>query len=286
MRRYDGVPQTRAAGPRRETRTTIAYAVGTIGVFRGIYALAQWLKFLAAGEGAEDALSWWTAGRILRLGQGSRLFDLGLQSDVQRAAFGPGAKGGSVAYVLAPHLSFLLYPLGFLRPRSAYVAVSALQLAALVLVLVYLWRNVAVRWTGAERYLAVGAAVGASPAILSVQLGSLSMLIAAAGIVGIVAARRGHATTAGVAVALTLLKPQLAIAVVATLVISRHWRAVWTAAVVSVAAVAVSFPLLGMGPYRAWPHLLSAVSEPRSRLEEGKPSVASRAPGELGSARG
>jgi Glycosyltransferase family 87 len=242
----------------------LAAFVASVGLFSGIRGLVLWSQFWWSGKNAEDSVAWWTAGRILQSGRGHALYDLKEQFLVQNGGpLGVGETMHLKAFMNAPHLAWTMYPFGSLSPANVYRIVTATQFVVLVGIIWYGLRRIAASWTGVEKTVAAAITLSAVPAILSVQLGSFSILISALGICSLVSARSNHFVRSGVCLALMSTKPQLALVLGLLLLFSGHWRAVRNAFFATIAFAAISLPFIGLDGYRGWVNVLrNAVSTP------------------------
>ena len=167
-------------------------------------------------------------------------------------------------YLYPPFALPLALPLGLLPFWPSYVAAVAMGLAGLV-------------WSCRRLGAVVGRAEGRTVLFCSTLLcapttvgmiitGQYSWLyfMALLGTVGY--AHRGDERSAGRALALLAIKPNLALVVVPLLVLRRRWTLLRHAAVTVTAAVVVTLPLT----FAAWPRFVDAVRAVAARQESGE----------------
>ena len=207
-----------AASTRWRNLGTAAGAVAA-GLF-ALFDLYQWALAYAGDRFHNDFTFYFAAARIgLTHGWGS-IYDLGLQQ-VELDAMGSGITIAQLArYISPPPVAWVALPLTSLPYPVAYFTWSALLGVALVAT----WR-LAAPGEGRARVILLAAAVGWLPVIYGLQLGQPGLFVA----LGVAACYRllgrGHPAWAGAALALLVLKPQLAFLVPTALLVAGRGRA-------------------------------------------------------------
>jgi hypothetical protein len=114
--------------------------VGTVGV----HLFFLWSIREQTGQGAPDFTSYFTAGVIVRTGEGAHLYDFRTQEKVQ-AQFAAKTKlrRGPLAYIHPPFEALLFVPLSLLPYRQAFLVWSLVNLGLLLLVAYWLRESVA-----------------------------------------------------------------------------------------------------------------------------------------------
>jgi hypothetical protein len=225
-----------------------ALLLGVLAVLAAIYA-QLWIGLLSlpALDGV-DFISFYTAGRIARSGAYRLLYDLDVQHAIQAPIIGPNfVPGGTLPYNHPPLLAPLLAMIAFDQYRSAYIANSAILLVVLLLCGV-----IAARFLTEHSFDRRASIVAASsvvlfyPAFISLLKGqdTAFVLLGASAWMWALLARRER--LAGVALALVLLKPQIALALALPLLASRN-RAAWWFCGASALLALYSWLLVGTG---------------------------------------
>jgi hypothetical protein len=217
-----------------------AGAAAAAALFAG-FDLYQWALAYAADRFHNDFTFYFAAARIgVTHGWGS-IYDLGLQQ-AQLDAMGSGITIAELArYISPPPVAWLALPFTVLPYPAAYWAWSALLVAALVVA----WQ-VAAPGSGRARVIFLLAAVGWLPVIYALQLGQPGLLVAAGVAASCALVRAKQPVWAGVALAVLVLKPQLAVLVPPALLVARQYRA-FAAATVAVGVLAVA-SIVALGP--------------------------------------
>ncbi|HEV2036611.1 MAG TPA: glycosyltransferase family 87 protein [Candidatus Dormibacteraeota bacterium] len=224
-----------------DRRRNLLVAGGAAGAVAAAgYDLYIWIDGYLRDNFHND-LTFYVAAARLGLSHGwSNLYDLNLQQD-QLVAIGSAIRMGQLArYVSPPPLAWLAVPFSPLPFRLAYWLWSLVLLIALALT----WR-LAAPGQGRVRLIYLAAAIGWLPVIYGLTLGQ-PVLFVAAGVAGCYALLlRDRPAAAGAALAVLVLKPQVAFLVPAALLVTGRWRAFSGAAVVLAALAILSALALG-----------------------------------------
>lgn len=218
-----------------------------------------WLISLPLTFPLPDFLSRWTAGRLVLDGRTADLYDPALQSALQ-------ADVGSTAlswFVSPPYVAALLAPVGTLPYPVAALLWTFLTLGLLWLAVRFLVAlDPAFSALGGWRGLLVA---GSCQAVLElVGAGQDTAVILAALAGGALMVARGHAVTAGLVLALALVKPQLAWLVPLVLLARAAWGALAGFVAGGGALFALSLLVLGPGSWARW---LGSITSPLYRNE-------------------
>jgi hypothetical protein len=217
---------------------------GTAWLVVLIAAASYWFTLQPVlADGRDQDFLFFSMGARIGLDHGwSHLYDL----ELQRKAFAqlrPGHPWDDVSrYINPPPLAWLIVPLAWLPAPLGYASWVALGLAALV----GAWRLAALGTQG-QRAVLLLAALAWYPVVVAVRTGQPSLLL-----LGLVALSwflldRGRPNLAGVALALTAIKPTAALLMGPALLVAGHRRAFLTWAATSALLAAASVALLG-GP--------------------------------------
>ena len=235
----------------------IAPAIRRFAWIAAAVMAAAWLAFVARmiaeiaapGFGAEairiDFTAFWAAAKLALAGEPMAAFE----PDRLRAAMAlpPGMPPGDLLWLYPPGWHMAVAPLGALPFPAAYLAYSAVTLAAFAAAL----RPLAAPLPGG-----IPLALAAPAVLIALILGNNSLLWTA-GLVGALAGlASGRAALAGLLIAALTLKPQLGLLVPVALVAGGHWRVILWAVLGTVAIVAVSTAVMGVA---YWQHFLATL---------------------------
>ena len=212
--------------------TVCALAAGFVA---GLYCT---LLLLPKAPGTRDFIIYWATGQ--QLTHHDNPYDREAMSRIERAAGLPLAY--KVGFMRNPPWTLpLVYPLGFISPRIAWLLWSLLMLACLAISVRLLWimygrpRN--------RRYL-LGLSFG--PALLCLLYGQTS-LFALLGLVLFLRLHRTRPFLAGISLWLCALKPHLflpfGVVLLAWVLVSRSYKLVAGAAIAMAASCAITFAI-------------------------------------------
>lgn len=200
-----------------------ALAVLALGMSLAIGVTAVVRTASGADGVSPDFLSFYTAGEMVRTGDGARLFDADAQAAAQRAAY-PGEIEEPIGYPLPVVAAWLFAPFSMMPFGAAYSAWLAVNAGALGAACALLWR--VLRGVPAwPRAVFVAAAATSLPAVATLAFGQVDVLVLALLVGAWLMLRAGHPVAAGALLAGCVLKPQFAAGVVLLLVVWREWRA-------------------------------------------------------------
>ena len=221
--------------------TLAVLALGVVVI--EVLIAAAVLSVVARGDAIGDWIAFYTAGTLIRTGDGIHLYDVSKQVAVQRVLFGAGNE--PFGYTLPAFVAFLFAPLSRLSFAASWWTWFAVNLVMLggLLRLGWGWlRDV----PPMLRTTFLACAVLSLPALDVLLLGQVDLFVLA-GIAGCYAfLRSDRPFTAGAALALALFKPHLAIAAVLLLLVKGQWRAL--AGFAAVGGPLLIVPSLLLGP--------------------------------------
>jgi hypothetical protein len=225
----------------------------------GLALVVRLVAELAVAPGADghhDVLAFWAAGRLILEGRPEALYDAGAVTALQRTVIPePVGMNGYMPFINPPPAAVLFAPVATL-PVVVGRAVWAVVSAALALG-AGLW--LARGLPGRQRLLAGTLVATSFPVYHAIAQGQWSLLLLAAGLIALEAARRGRWALAGVALATFWLKPQFIVLPLLGLIVARRWRAVGAAVGAGAVVAFVSLPFTGTGPYLTYASYLLAV---------------------------
>jgi hypothetical protein len=236
-----------------------ARVVGYVAVALGIaLAVALAIELAAPLSAAlhHDFLAFYGAGRLIREGDPSGIYDAAALTAVQRTIVpGPVGENGYMPYINPPFAAVGFVPLAGLAAEPARIAWAAIGAALLIVAAIVIARPL----RGGDRALSVGLIVLSYPAYHALAEGQWSVLLLASGVAAIGAARRGRWWLAGLALVAFWIKPQLIALPLLGFVAARRWRLVAGTVLGGVAVAVVALPLTGIGPYADYATYLVSV---------------------------
>jgi membrane-associated phospholipid phosphatase len=194
----------------------------------------------------EDYVAFYAAGRMVREGHGGSLYDVDAIGLVERESMGRFVGGtGVLAFFNPPFVAAAFAPLSALPIRVAAAVVGVIGAALVLGAGLGMQRLLGLReaWQRVAFWLAYLSLYSVSWVVLH---GQLSMLLLLGWLFFIVLQIKGRQEWSGAALALLLVKPQMAVLPVIVLLWKRQWRALAVFAAIAYVLVAVS--LLVAGP--------------------------------------
>ena len=186
----------------------------------------QMLLFLIAYRtmppGAIDLRAFYAAGVILRSGQAHQLYNDAYEAKVQLTASGP--LGASLPFLYPPFAALLFVPL---TAVSYTTAITVFEFVNLLLAgaCAYLLAGTA-RLPRGGAWLVWALVVGFNPVCFTLLQGQVSLVLLLAVCAGERALERDRPFAAGILLALTLIKFQLALPMALLFLLWRRWRVV------------------------------------------------------------
>lgn len=180
-----------------------------------------------------------------------------------RGAYADSA-GEQFPFLYPPYALWLVLPLSWLGRTGSYAAVLAVVLASMACAALAVRSLVPGGGARATAWLCGSLASGTFLHV--VTTGQNTALYVAAVVVGTVQRRRGHARAAGAIWAVLLLKPNLAVVVLAFLVLRRDRRALEGFGLAGATALAVTIPM-GMAPWLGFVDALGVVGRLMSDID-------------------
>lgn len=242
------------AGPRRlrvgRRPATVAFAAALLGLLLvGLALAARLVAELAVGpavDGHHDVLAFWAAGRLILDGRPDALYDAAAVTALQRTVIPePIGMNGYMPFINPPPAAVAFAPLAALPVTAGRALWAALNAALVIGAGLCIARDLPLR----GRVFGAALIATSFPVYHALAEGQWSIILLAAGLIAVAAARRGSWTVAGVALAALWLKPQFIVLPLLALVIGRHWRAVGAAVVAGAAIALVLLPFTGLAPY-------------------------------------
>jgi hypothetical protein len=194
-----------------------------------------------------DFISFWSAGYIVRTGDGAHLYDPAVQEAVQRAHYAGGFRSAD-GYIMPVFVAWLFAPFSLIRFTPAFLLYSVFNVGMMFAVARALASYLKelpdmVRTT----FLAVFSL--SIPTVAVVIFGQVDFITFGAAFAGYVLLRRERYVLAGFAFAFMLFKPQMLVGMILLLIIRRRWS---TLAVLG----AIGIPLITIPALLTSPHTL------------------------------
>lgn len=223
----------------------------------GIQIASAWNSRREIALGYPDFAGFYAAGEIVDTGQGARLYDLGLQAQIEGQATIRKITGGFLPFVHPPFFALLMAPLarlGYLGAFWVWWTINVLlTLAAMALL-----ARVCPQLRKRADLLPLGFALF-FPLLAAEYQGQDSILSLLLYVCCFLALERGRPALSGAALALTCYKPQLALGMLALLLISqsRRWRILAGFASTCAVLVLISAGTAGWRVCFNYPHFLT-----------------------------
>jgi len=199
---------------------------------------------LSAVTKGTDFFYYFCFSRLVALGHGAQIYDSRVLGAFQRHLASPiRVPGGFIPNVYPPFFAVALAPLADLPYSISFISWLLLNCIALGLSLLYLERYARLGRRGVILFRA--AALASLPVVVASLLGQVSFLMLGLLCISMHALRTDRDRIAGVALGLTLIKPQYAVAFLLVLVIQRRYHSL--AAFVATAAVLFVGPIFVLG---------------------------------------
>lgn len=213
-----------------------------IGLLTAYFALGH---LASVGIKILDFMTYYSGSNLITHGHGSQIYNLPLLGHTEVSLAKPAWPAKTVIpYLETPYFALLLAPLGLLAYNLAYLfwlSINCVLLAGSMLLLE--------RYTGLTHKSAVVFRLGAIcslPVFMSLGVGQVSILLLALFTLTFIAARQGHDTLAGVALAFALLKPPYVVPFLLVFLLTRRWTLLGTFA--ATAALLAALPMIFLGP--------------------------------------
>jgi hypothetical protein len=207
-------------------------------------------------SGYADFTAFYTAGKLLRQGQGSRLYDPQEQWRVQQEfAKDVAIRQGPLPYLRLPFEALLFVPFAFLPYSAAYVAWLLLNLAVLIAVSLFLRRQLE-SLQEFPAWLPVLVALAFTPVFLTLLQGQDSVLVLLFYSLAYVALREGADFRAGCWLGLGLIKPHLVLPFVAIAFLRGKRKVALGFFLVAAVLLLVSLAVVGWSGFLHYPSYL------------------------------
>jgi hypothetical protein len=243
----DAGPRPASVGRRPATAAFVAAILGLLllGLALAVRLVAE-LAVEPAVDGHHDVLAFWASGRLILDGRPDALYDAAAVTALQRTVIPePIGMNGYMPFINPPPAAVAFAPLATLPVTTGRALWAALNAALAIGAGLWIARELPAR----DRVIGVLLIATSFPVYHALAEGQWSIVLLAAGLVAVEAARRGSWMVAGVALAAFWLKPQFIVLPLLALLIGRHRRAAGAAVVAGAVVAVVLLPFTGLSPY-------------------------------------
>lgn len=227
-----------------------------------VYLLFIQVVFMASGisrlrDGNFDFRHLYTAGYMVRTGQGNDIYSYEVTKQIQEKLVGPKA-----ITAVFNHLAFeaiLFVPLSFFGFRSAYflwMGVNTLLLVGCFVLLRHYYRPFKAIW----RFLPIALFVVFFPFAFAMIQGQDSIVLTALLTCAVLASENGSDYAAGALLSAGLFKFQFVLPIVALTVVWRKWKIALGFLAGTVLVGSISLAVIGPSAARTYSHYLLALS--------------------------
>jgi hypothetical protein len=241
---------------RRFQPQTRPYLLGTglLALLAVLFALPRcWRLFRVLRDVLTgDVIVWdfqvyYTMGYLARHGLVDQIYDANAHAAWLERLTG-AVPEASLGFVYPPHFALALAPLSFLAAPVAFRVWFAINCGLMAAVGFILWRLAAPapRW---QRVLLIACVLASDAAYHVIAAGQITALLVLSICSGLLLLRQGRPATAGAALAVLTIKPQLALGILLLFAIRGQWRALGSFAGVSVAFAVATLAYFGPGAF-------------------------------------
>ena len=219
-----------------------------------MHGVLFWIVRQQIVSGSSDFRIFYTAGLMLRRGEGRVLYSEELQTRIEREFAQPAVeRGGPLPYNHLPFEALLYVPLTYLNYFAAYslwFAVNILLLAGSIYSLRFYLPTLAADF----RALLIFAPLAFFPIAYALLQGQDSILLLTLYVLVYVKLRKGEDLQAGALLGLGLFKFHLVLPFAFMLLLRRRWRVLSGISIVAVMEAAVSWAIVGGSELLYYPH--------------------------------
>jgi hypothetical protein len=231
-------------------RSLIACCVASL-----VLGFGAMLETGAAVAKGTDYFYYYCVSRLVNSGQGGQIYDLNKLGLLERSLAAPvRVPGGVIPNVYPPFFALLTAPLAALPYSTGYVFWLALNCVVFGAALAFALHSSELR--GRARFGFGAIALLSLPALIALLQGQVSMVLLGLFVLTYRAARSGHDTVAGAALAFTLIKPQYVIPFLLLFALMRRSRILAAFGVTAALLVLAPLPILGAGVVGGYAHSL------------------------------
>lgn len=211
-------------------------------------------------EGYSDFISFYTAGKILRSGQGHRLYDLNLQYEIQQqSAPNVRIRAGALPFVRPAYEAWLFVPLAGMPYIAAFGIWNGITLIFLVVIAMLLRRHIRGLEHVPTSFLLL-ILLSYFPVFITLLQGQDSVLLLCIFCLVLIELQKGKEKTGGLLLGLGCFKFPLIAVFLLPFVVARRLRVLFGFFITALALLGVSIATTGWHTFLEYPQYLSAVN--------------------------
>jgi len=217
-----------------------------IAINAGLWITAAYQKLFVRA----DFTSFYTGFYIVRVGEGSNLYDAALQSSYQQQFMdGITFEGGVLLFPNPPFVAIVISPLSLLPLSPAFYVWSLMQLGLLIWVLFSLNRLFS-HWDKRERIVLIITILAFWPLTYNFLLGQFSLFLVIGLLQMYIAMKNSKLTQAGLWLVLLSIKPHTLLVPGMLTLNRRYWHAAITAVITGLFIFIVTWLIIGLKPWQ------------------------------------
>lgn len=221
----------------------------------GLWVSAAYQKLFVRA----DFTSFYSGFYMVRVGEGSNLYDPALQSSYQQQFMdGITFEGGVLLFANPPFVAIVLSPLSLLPLGPAFYVWTLLQTGLLIWVLISLNRLFA-HWDNRERIILIIAILAFWPLTYNFLLGQFSLFLVIGLLQMYIAMKHSKLTQAGLWLFLLSIKPHTLLLPGMLTLNRRYWRVAITALIAGLIIFLVTWLMIGLKPWMDYLRSLQSI---------------------------
>lgn len=213
----------------------VQVAVGTLGLRQG-------------ARGSPDFRHLYTAGYMVRTGQGGDLYNYEIEEQLQNKLVRPER---TIPFDHLAYEALFYVPFSFLKYTAAYFVFAGFN-AVLLIAAAVLFRGYLAPLEALGRFVPEAMFFCFPPAVIAIILGQDSLVLLVLAVLACIALDAGHEMRAGLLLSAGLFKFQFILPVVLLFLLWRKWRFILGSALGGIAAAGLSVWVAGISGTRAF----------------------------------
>lgn len=212
-----------------------------------------------------DFTAFYTGGALIRDSHGSQLYDLELQTTYQKEILQSNSfQDGVLPFNYPPYVAFLFLPLSYFPLKTAYYIWLLFQVILTVILIKQLIKISSFCEMNERNYLIVSS-LALPYVLITLLLGTFSLLMLIAVIQFYFSYKSGHLITAGLWLSILALKPQILVIPIIIILSSKKWNTVITSILIGLFLFTMTGLLLG---WNIWIDFLERLSLSSTYFDE------------------